>query len=81
MSNSLDIAQQLSWAIAARENLLSFFDTRSSARLTLQGSRAVQDVSAVEAVSSVARDIDLHTIVSQPHHLNEFLNSVTDWLC
>ena len=80
MSNSLDIAQQLSWAIAARENPLSFFDTRSAAQLTLQGSRAVQDVSAVEAVSSVARDIDLHTIVSQLHHLNEFLNSVTDWL-
>jgi len=79
MSKPLDLAQQLSWAIATRETD-SFFDARACARLILQGSRAVQDPVAVEFIQSIVDDIDLHQVINQKQHLSDFLSSITEWL-
>lgn len=79
MSMSNDIAQQLSWAIAVRENK-DFFQARSAANLVLQGSRAVKDPTVTQFLSTITKDIVLDDVLKNLCHLNSFLAEMTLWL-
>lgn len=75
----LDLAQQLSWAVAVRHTP-DFYQARSQARLMLQGSRATQDPAVTAHLKSVF-DQDLLTHgLNQSHTISQFVEQAHIWL-
>lgn len=79
MLKLFDQAQQISWAVALRENS-NFFQTRHTAKLLLQGSRASRDPAVVDHIEEIFQDDLLSKGLRQASNLNKFVNSAHQWI-
>ena len=72
-------AQQLAWAISARQHD-NFVDCRSSARLLFQGSRAVKDPQVVDYINSIFKENLIEHGLTNPSVLKQFTVAVRGWI-
>jgi hypothetical protein len=74
-----DRAQTISWAIALRDNP-NFFQSRNSAHLLLQGSRASKDPAVIDCIQQVFRNNLFDSGVQRSNNLLEFVDRAHIWL-
>ena len=75
----LDRAQQLSWAIAARENK-NFYSCRDQEKFILQGSRATKTPEVVEFINQIFSQDILNEGLNRWQNIDDFVNSMPGWI-
>jgi hypothetical protein len=75
----LNQAQQISWAIAVRQNT-NFFQARSPAKLLLQGSKATQDSTVVNCIRSIFKEDLLTCGLHRADNISNFVEQAHTWL-
>ena len=79
ISNLLDRAQQLSWAIAAREHI-DFFSSREQVGFVLQGSRAVDPPEISRFIREIFSQDLLENGLKRWQNINDFVHSMPAWI-